>query len=359
MLLLACEKEQNLEQVEPLSNQLSRSSVSGGFDYALPADVTDKQLVLEKVQQLESRYDLYTQDSLTPGATANIAWENGIWYAEALYNFLSRYENWPDGKYADFSSPVESSASVPFTVANQEAFVSEADIFTLMDELTDYTGQDIAPTTNLSVSSVNGSNLVVGISRIPIKAEICQVDPIQSTDEIKAIACEECLTTNAPRKCLSQFFFDAMQVNCHSEALEWFYNVDFMHIGARPINGTHVSTPDPSLYYVLAKDNFDPVTFTSNYQSVGSGTNHKDEFWGASTALIYPIQNNPATCLTSSDLTNYINKAESVITTEQNSLSSAIWYAFVNPRNRDLTANIDFRHSMNLFVATQGLTPGP
>jgi len=356
MLLLACEKERNLDQVEPLNNHLSRSSVSSGFDYAIPADVSDKQLVLERVQQLESKYNLYKQDSLTPGATADIAWENGIWYAEALYNFLSRYKNWPDGKYADFSSPVESSASVPFTVANQEAFVSEADIFTLMDELTDYTGQDIAPTTNLSVSSVNGSNLVVGISRIPIKAEICQVDPIQSTDETKAVICEECATTNAPRKCLPSFIYEALQANCHNEALEWFYNFNFLTISAKPYTSDPSDPAMQALYYKPARLIFNPVTGTSTYVGVGTGSSYENTLWGASTAKGFNWSS-PTECLPSATLTNYVNDLDNLISTEDPAISGMIWFSFLIPQNAKFNPDIGPRHIMSLGAAVQGLRP--
>lgn len=360
MLLLACEKDQNLSSETSQQTISARSSVPGGFDYVIPNDLNDKQLVLEKVQQLEGRYHLYEQDSLNPGTTADIEWENAVWYAEALYNFLSRYETWPEDKHADFFNPIESSANLSFTVSSEEAFVSEADLFTLLDELTDYTGQDIAPTTDLAVNSVDGSNLVVSIKRIPIKADLCNVDPIRSYDGILATQCVDCSTINPqpPRKCLTQFFFEALPDNCHSEALAWFYNLQDIGISAQPLIDNDGIPSQVALYYVPSIGKFNPVTQNTTYQSKGSGNSHKSDLWGAATANGNQTNwANPNKCLYSAILSGYVWDSQSIVYSEQPHLNAKIWYSKVEPKVAHSNPDVGSRHRMTLSTAFQGLKP--
>ncbi len=305
--------------------------------YDMPEDLNDASAVTSNVKAVYDRYQDYLDSTITASTSADILVHNAIFYVEAVYNAIN-YNIDYEVTDIDASGLHEDSYSLNATSENSRWYLSEADLFTWLDNLGLFSfsgNQAVAPITNVFWDDSDGTRLTFGINRIPIRLS-CSQRKIQATDEARAKPSPEDCLGNPITYNATKIMELSMDVNCpvKEHALLWYYSVE---------DYGFLYSQNYRLWVRGFYSNGIPYDFYP-----GSSTQYTSNFFVGA----------PNTCLDNVDLEFWRDKAESAMLAEEVHVNGVARYALMSSVNLSGQNTGNVAHQLTVgYAVPGGLTP--
>lgn len=267
----------------------------------------------------------WKDEAYTPSTSDNIQYEYGVWLVEATLNYSHSIDPSEDDVYVDPDSDFSFSTTLDFSVSSSEGFVSEANLYNLLDDLLDET-ENAAPMTNLEIEEVGSGLLGIGVSGFEVTSIQPTINPISgTTDRLAAIRgeCDPSLpdgpsnksfsTTNAAERinqAMGPYPYQHPNNPPPGWAMVGWYHTIRNHQVIENRGPQTYGYDWFSVYYTL-----DPVG-QRTYHYSGTGQRQHAHLWGATEHYNNASSRNPYECLDNTQLTYWKEEAEDLAADE-------------------------------------------